>query len=194
LAAQELAHGLVGLGERADVSERSTEREQIARRVGRFERGEALRLRHLERTHERALSRYAGERQPGRVTIPRAARVERRLLLGRHGAVEGWAREVRGALEDGERGRLPRDDRDRLYARRARADDRHPLSREVDGLVRPAAGVVRGTTKARDARNVRRLREREASARHHVEEAADLVAAVGAHAPARGLVVPRGGD
>src|SRR5262249_8177994 len=145
-------------------------------------------------THERALSRYAGERQPGRVTIRAGVRVERRLLLGRHRAVEGGAREVRGALEDGERGRLPGDDRDRLDARRARADDSHPLTGEVDGLVRPAAGVVRGATKARDARDVRRLREREASARHHVEAATDRVAAVGAHVPVRGLVVPRCGD
>ena len=87
------------------------------------------------------------------------------------------------------------DDRDRLDRRRAGADHADALAGEVDALVRPAAGVVRRALEAVDAREVRRVRRRQAAGRHDAERAETSVAALGRDRPApRRLVEGGRGD
>ncbi len=193
LAAQELAHGLVGRGVRADVDESPTEREEFARRVRFLVLGQALRFRHLQRSQQGHFSGNAAAGHPGGFAVGARIGVEGRLLGGGHRSVLRRPGEVRGALEHGERGGLLRDDGNRLDCRGPGADHRHSFSGEVDLVVRPAAGVVRLAREAIGALDVRCLRQREAAGGHDVEPAADLVAGIRAHAPERRGVVPSGG-
>ena len=128
-------------------------------------RRQTLRLRYL-----RALARSGSSRGTPALDCRAASRyaagsaVESRLLLRRHRPVLGGPREVRRALEDGELGRLTRDDRDRLDGGGAGADHRDALAGEVDAVMRPSAGVVRLALEALGALDVGRLRQRQAAA------------------------------
>src|SRR5262249_33236678 len=66
--------------------------------------------------------------------------------------------EVRRALKDRQLLRLRGDDRNRLDARRTRADDADALAGEVDAGVRPAPRVIRLPLEALDAGEVRHAR------------------------------------
>ena len=79
------------------------------------------------------------------------------ISSGRQRPVVRRKAEVRRALEHGQVLGLLGDDRDRLDARRAGADDADPLAGEVHRLVGPVAGVVHGPRKRVDAREIRRL-------------------------------------
>ena len=120
---------------------------------------------------------------------PRFVRNRSSLASG-IGAVVGGHREVGRALEDGELRGLSGDDRDGLDRRRAGADDGDALAREVDALVRPAAGEVHVARERVGAGDVDLLRHRQAAGRHDVEPAAELLALRGAHAPPLLGVVP----
>ena len=98
-----------------------------------------------------------------------------------------------GALEDRELAGLAGDERDGLDARRAGADDRDPLAREVDTLVRPAAGEVDLAGETAGAFDVGRLGHREAAGGHDVVPAPDLRPAAGGEPPPVLLLVPAGG-
>ena len=88
------------------------------------------------------------------VALPKSGVVglDRLLLLVGQGTVVGGHRIGGGALEDDELARLLGNDRDRLDAGGAGADDSHPLSGEVDGIVGPPAGVERGAGEAVSSR------------------------------------------
>ena len=101
-------------------------------------------------------------------------------------------REVRRALEHGQLLGLLRNDRDRLDRRRAGADDRHPLAREVHLVVWPTPGEVHLALEPIGAGNIGHLRDREAAGGHHIV-LGDDVAARGVDRPALGIVVPRRG-
>src|SRR6516162_11720043 len=105
--------------------------------------------------------------------VPVAVLVQLPQSVGRGGAVVRRNREVGGALEDRELAGLAGDERDDLDARRAGADDRDPLAREVDALVRPAAGEVGPAGEAAGALDVGRLRHGKATGGHDVVPAPD---------------------
>ena len=120
---------------------------------------------------------HAGQRPAGRLAVGRRGpRRRRRACSCGIGPVLGRPREVRRALEDGELGGLLGDDRDRLDARRAGADDGHPLAGEVDALVRPAGRGVDVALEAVGALDVGHLRQRQAPGGHHEVAARDVVA------------------
>ena len=153
LAAHELAHGRwrrIG----AKVEEGAAEREQVARLVRALVGRQTLRLRYVEGAPQRELPRHAGARLPRGLAVRGRVAVESRLLLRRYRPVLGGPRVVRRALEDGERGRLTGDDGDGLDGGGAGADHRDALAGEVDGMMRPAEGVVRLPLEALGALNV----------------------------------------
>src|SRR6185436_18113589 len=84
------------------------------------------------------------------------------------------------------------DQRDRLDARRARADHGDALSREIDAVMRPAAGEIDLALEILDAVDLRRLWRGEAARRHDVMAAGDRRAIVGGELPALGRFVPFG--
>ena len=89
-----------------------------------------------------------------------------------HRPVAGRDDEVRRALEDEQLGRLPGNDRDRLDARRARADHRNRLSLEVDRRLRPVTGMVGLPLEVRQPRDIRQAEGRERAAGHDAEAGA----------------------
>ena len=118
------------------------------------------------------------------------------VALGlRQRAVVGRDREVRRALEDRDRGRLLRDQRDRLDARRPRADHADALPREVDAVVRPLTRVVGVALEVLEARVLRHPGHREAARGHDAEACAEAITLVRGDVPSgRGVVVVGGGD
>jgi hypothetical protein len=90
------------------------------------------------------------------------------------------------ALEHGQVRGLARDDRDRLHARRARADEADALAAKVHPVVRPAAGVVDRTPKGVSARDRGHAGAREVARRHDAGGCGDAFAL--------GLDVPRIAD
>ena len=92
---------------------------------------------------------HAGERLAGLRAVVRPVLFQQGDAVRRLRAVVRREREVRGALEHREMGRLLGDHRDRLDARRSRADDGDALAGECDALARPAAGEVISPLKSR---------------------------------------------
>src|SRR5262249_53562032 len=163
LAAEEFAQRLVGLGIRAEVDERIGIGEEVAGGIARLVGGEALLGGHLEGADEALLHRHAGTGPARRLTVRRRIALECGLLPGRHRPVVRRPREVWRALEDRQLRRLLGDERNRLDARRSRADDGDALAGEIDPGVRPATGEVHLAREAIDARDVGSLRVREAA-------------------------------
>ena len=138
---------------------------------------------------------HAGHRPARLLAVGHAILLERGHALRRCRTVMRRQGEVRCALENGEVRGLGGDQRDRLDARRARADHGDALAGQIDLLVRPAAGEVDFALEVADAVDLRRLGRGEAAARHDVVAAGDRRAIACRQMPALGILVPfRFGD
>ncbi len=104
--------------------------------------GRACLVRRLQRLAVAVVEVDAGHGLFGAGPQVRIVGLDRLHVPGVQRRVVRRHRIVRRALEHSELLRLAGDDRDRLHGRGAGADDRHPLAREVDLLVRPVPGVV----------------------------------------------------
>ena len=176
LLADHLGHDVVGRRVHALVGEDVENAEQLALRPGRLEALPADRLAGADAEDVGRLERNPSPGPPGGMPVPVAVLAQLLQPVGRGGAVVRRDGEVRGALEDRELAGLAGDERDGLDARRAGADDRDPLAREVDALVRPAAGEVDLAGETAGAFDVGRLGHRKAAGGHDVVPAPDLLA------------------
>ena len=89
--------------------------------------------------------------------------------------------------------RLPRDQGDRLDRRRAGPDHADPQAGEIDPLVRPAAGVVRGPAEIIEPIEVRQVGRGQAAGRHDAPGGCGPGAIVGLDHPATLWLVERCG-
>ena len=117
--------------------------------------------------------RHARHRPARLLAIGGAVALEVGLAIGRRRTVMRGQREVRRALEHGQMRGLLGDQRDRLDARRSRADHGDALAGEIDAVMRPAAGEIDLALEILDAVDLRRLRRGETAGGHDVIAAGD---------------------
>ena len=97
-----------------------------------------LRLGGVERgLHRRRVAGYPERRLEGGTAALGIFRLMRALLVRNERRVARRQAEIGSPLEDVKMLRLPRDDRDRLDARRARPDYADPQSGEIHACMRP---------------------------------------------------------
>ncbi len=188
LAADELGRGLVGVPVEQQIRIAAQEGEPAARPALLV-----LRLALFGRRIHRELLVEAHVEGEGHLA-PELAQLAVGGLglahgLGVQGPVVGRHRVVRRALEDGEGGRLLGEDRDRLDRRGPGADHAHAFSREVDGLVGPASGVIGLAGERLEAGDARRVRRGEAARGEDHVLRRHAVAIARAHRPAAGRFV-----
>jgi hypothetical protein len=190
--AQQVGQDVVGRGVDPLVGEHAADRGQAALGQGGVEALPAL----LGGQHRGGLGRrVAGHPDPRPLRpLPVAVAVRGELgdAVGRGRAVVGGDGEVRGALEDRQRGGLLGDQRDGLHARGPGADHADPLAGQVHAPVRPAAGEVHLAAEPVGAGDVEVLGHRQAARGHHVVARGQPRSGVGADAPEPGRLVPRG--
>ena len=191
LLPEHLCDDLVGGRVEHLVVEHTKDGKQLAGLPRRFEPLASDVIRGRDAADLRDLPGHTAARPSGRLPVLRAAGGEPVETLRRGRPVVGRYREVGGALKHGELGGLGRDQRDRLDPRRTGADHRHPVPPKVDAIVGPGAREVHLAGEEVGPFDIRRLREGEATAGHHVEAASDVLPAPSADLPPPGRVVPR---
>ena len=135
--------------------------------------------------HRRLLRiRHARQRPARLLAVAGAVAFQQGEAIRRRRTVVGGQGKVRRALEHGQMRRLLGDQRDRLDARRSRADDRDALAGELDLLMRPAAGEIDLALEVLDAIDLRRLGRGETAGGHDVIAAGYGRAVVGREQPA----------
>src|ERR1051325_2223313 len=114
------------------------------------------------------------------------------LLIGIERSVACRQAEIGCPLKDVKMLRLPGDDRYRLDARRAGANDTDPQAGEIGALMRPQASVVPFPLETLQTRVVRRPRRRKIARRHDAEPRGRDAAFVSRHGPCVALAVEGG--